>query len=104
MYTTVPEGKFRRVASTLQSEGAVPDWFPSMEYVNWHGGKKDLNFVSGTTPSRVLLVDDQESFILDAHADQWVSVQCFEHPYPSSDNALVRVLEKLGDTIGNRDA
>jgi hypothetical protein len=46
MFTTVNEDKFRQIARLLVEEGKAPAWFANIEYVNWQGETKNLEFQS----------------------------------------------------------
>jgi len=95
MFTTVEEEKFREIARVLIQEGAAPSWFADIEYVNWDGDTKDLNFIPGVRADEALLVDDFEGYVHPGQESQWLSVKYFEHPYPESDTGLSKVLEVL---------
>lgn len=100
MFTTVSEEKFREIAVLLASEGFVPDWFKSIEYVHWHGKTKDLAFISGVNADQSLLVDDFEIYVHPGQEDRWVKIKFFDHPYPDDDKGLSEVLKALQDRIG----
>jgi NLI interacting factor-like phosphatase len=58
LFTSVPENRVRAITKYLVESGNIPAWFETIEYVNWHGRYKDLNFVLNVTPEQVLLIDD----------------------------------------------
>ena len=95
MFTTVPEARFRAIARTLADEGAVPEWFPDLEYVHWHGVIKNLGFITDAPLERTILVDDCGDVIQPAQMEQWISVPLFEHPYEEPGCVLEEVLTRL---------
>lgn len=95
MFTTVPEHRFRSIANLLVEEGAAPSWYASVEYIEWSGRTKDLQFVPGAEPEDVLLVDDLELYVHPGQGSQWVSVAGFEPPFTQPDGELDRLLEVL---------
>ena len=95
MYTTVSEPRFRQIARLLVSEGAAPDWFASMEYVQWSGRKKDLAFISNANVAETVIVDDVEEYIEEDQRSQWVCIKQFASPYPDTDSQLLVTLDVL---------
>lgn len=59
-FTTVKEELFRKIAHLLVDEKCTPAWFAEIEYVNWFGDTKNLEFIHDVHLSDVLLVDDFE--------------------------------------------
>lgn len=95
MYTTVKEERFRRIASLLVDEGMAPSWFASIEYINWEGKTKNLNFIPNSNISSSVLVDDFYIYIEQGQEKQWVEIKQFDYPYPEDDQELKVVLNKL---------
>ena len=48
IFTAVKELKFREIGKTLLEHNKVPNWFPDLEYIDWKGQYKDLNFIPNT--------------------------------------------------------
>lgn len=95
MFTTVSEDRFREIAQLLVSESVVPPWFSAIEYINWHGKTKDLNFIPDSIASEAVLVDDVAAYIATGQEKQWIEVQQFSSPYFDTDNELPFVLQQL---------
>lgn len=95
MFTTVPEVRFRQIAATLALEGAAPAWFQEVEYVNWVGSTKNLEFIPDCDVIEAMLVDDLESYVHPGQASQWIKVEPFEPPFDDSDTGLASVLVEL---------
>lgn len=85
IFTTVKEPLFRNIARSLAEEKVVPEWFSEIEYVNWVGPTKNLNFISSSTP--IYIHPGQES--------SWVEIKQFEYPYQESKPELQRIFEVL---------
>lgn len=100
VFTTVSEPRFRTIAATLASEGAVPSWFQDLEYAHWSGPTKDLTFIPGCKAGEVLLLDDLEAYVHPGQLDRWVRIAQFEPPYAETDAELLRVLKGLEDQFG----
>ena len=101
LFTTLEEGDARDVLAELADRGHVPrELLARLEFIEWSGEYKDLAFVTGVTPSEVLLVDDDPGWVRPDQRGQWVAVVGWDGG-PDSD--LVRVREVLeqwtdGDT------
>lgn len=95
VYTTVAPMHVRRLAKDLANEGLVPHWLADVEIVIWQGGIKDLRFIPGADIERTLLVDDIEAYIHPEQRSQWIKIEPFEPPYPSTDRELARVAAVL---------
>lgn len=98
MFTAVRETRFREIARTLVATGYAPDWFATIEYVDWHGAQKDLRVIPNADVERVVLLDDHEGYVRDDQRAYWQPVVCFEHPYPATDDELRRILEALRES------
>ena len=95
MFTTVDEASFRKIAQSLVEEGFAPDWFATLECVQWHGETKDLRFVMDANWQEVILVDDFEKFVHPGQEAQWLQIVHFDYPYPQSDTGLMQTLITL---------
>ena len=95
MFTTVKEDKFRHIARLLVEEGKTPAWFADIEYVNWQGETKNLEFVPDAAVADIILVDDFEIYVHPGQAAQWMQIEYFDYPYPEDDRGLFTMLEKL---------
>ena len=102
MFTTVKEERFRMIAKRLLEEDLVPGWFMEIEYVNWQGATKNLEFVSGTHPMDVLLVDDFEIYVHPGQESQWLKIDYFDSPYESTDDGLSKMLVILENLVSDR--
>ena len=95
MFTTVKEDKFRQIARLLVEETMAPTWFADIEYVNWQGETKNLEFVPDAAVSDIVLVDDFEIYAHPGQATQWMQIEYFDYPYSEEDKGLVTMIEKL---------
>ena len=73
VFTTVEEADAREVMCDLERTGYVPAGLMArLEYVQWCGEYKDLEFVPRASPSEVLLVDDDAGWVRPDQRDRWV--------------------------------
>lgn len=91
-FTTVKEELFRKIAHLLVDEKCAPAWFAEIEYVNWFGDTKNLEFIHDAHLSDVLLVDDFEKYVHPGQESQWVPIDHFDYPYESTDIGLAKIL------------
>lgn len=98
MFTTVEEFRFRAIASSLVKEKVAPRWFAEIEYIHWSGEYKDLSFISNSLLEEILLVDDYEGYIHPDQKNRWIFIPQFSHPYSSTDNELLNLLNPLFST------
>ncbi|WP_072167964.1 NIF family HAD-type phosphatase [Stenotrophomonas maltophilia] len=98
VFTTVPEDRFRRIASLLVSEGSVPGWFALLRYIEWSGKTKDLSLVS-PLPGKALLLDDHGAYVHPGQEDAWIEIPLFGSPYPGNDEGLKLALVRLRERI-----
>lgn len=91
MFTTVPEDRFRKIASGLVSEGVAPGWLSTIEYVHWEGKTKNLECIADCDIDSTVLVDDYEIYIEPGQEENWIEIQQFSHPYSENDAELARV-------------
>lgn len=95
IFTTVNEDKYRQIARLLVRENFAPPWFEDIEYVEWHGSTKNLEFVPNSKPENIVLVDDYEQYIHRGQESQWIQIKQFDYPYQETDVGLAEVLENL---------
>ena len=95
VFTSVRESVFRNVAQVLAEDGAVPRWFPGLEYVTWSGPHKDLQFIAGAQIGSAVLIDDFAGYVLPGQEHRWLEVRPYSTPYPDDDAELGRVQEVL---------
>ncbi len=95
IFTTVKEERFRKIAQLLVSEAVAPEWFSTIEYINWHGKTKDLNFIPNSKTSEAVLVDDAVAYITTGQEKQWIEVKQFVSPYTGADSELPFILKQL---------
>ncbi len=94
LYTTVREPLARAIGHTLVQEGSAPLWFSSIEYIEWSGAYKDLNFIKGYPEQRTLLVDDNRDYIDPEQLHDWLLIDEFAYPY-AEDHELQRVWAEI---------
>ncbi|HDS1102885.1 MULTISPECIES: NIF family HAD-type phosphatase [Stenotrophomonas] len=92
--TTVSRERVQSIAELLVLEGAAPEWFSTLAYINWHGATKDLRFVSSQVDD-VLLLDDHGPYVHPGQEHLWVQIPLFESPYSAEDDGLSVALERL---------
>ena len=96
VFTAVKEERARWILEVLAREGSAPRWFERAEIVRWEGDLKDLEWIEGVDAlERVFLVDDNEEYVAEHQAAQWVPIACWESPYHRGDRELERVWEVL---------
>ncbi|VAW74800.1 hypothetical protein MNBD_GAMMA12-3277 [hydrothermal vent metagenome] len=95
MYTTVKEDRFRNIANLLASDGLAPEWFTSIEYVNWEGKTKDLGYIPDSIVDECVLVDDFHIYVHPGQEKQWAEIKQFDHTYPDNDYELKEMLTIL---------
>lgn len=100
MFTTVPEDRFRGIATLLVREGSAPHWFAGLHYINWMGMTKDLLQASPRLGD-ALLLDDHGPYVHPGQEHLWVQIPLFGSPYPSEDDGLSVALGRLSERIGN---
>jgi hypothetical protein len=95
MYTSVYEVKFRDISKMLADERLVPEWFKTIEYVNWTGRHKDLTAIPSARVGRTVLIDDYEGYVLPEQKERWIPIRSYSAPYAEHDAELRRVREVL---------
>ncbi len=95
IFTTVDETRFRAIARVLVEERYAPAWFQDMEFVEWQGKTKDLNFIAGAEVASTLLIDDFEVYVHPGQEAQWVPIEYYAPPYSTQDTELAKVMQQL---------
>lgn len=98
IFTAVKELKFREIGKTLLEHNKVPNWFPDLEYIDWKGQYKDLNFISNTESDRVILIDDREEYINPRQKNRWLFIPGYNYPYSKEDYELQKIIDKLSSS------
>ncbi|MHC1671701.1 NIF family HAD-type phosphatase [Stenotrophomonas maltophilia] len=102
LFTSVPEPLAKKICKLLADEGAAPNWFAQLPYIEWDGPTKDLRFVAANV-GQVLLLDDHAPYVHPGQEDYWVDVPLFASPYAADDTglevAMLRI-EKALSTLG----
>src|SRR5262245_62339875 len=57
IFTSVNEERFWTIANLLTTEGYAQNWFDEIEYINWTGVTKNVNFVVCASSEEIVLVD-----------------------------------------------
>lgn len=99
MFTTVPENRFRSIATLLVGEGNAPAWFAELHYIKWEGKTKDLLQASPHL-GEALLLDDHDPYVHPGQEHLWVPIPLFGSPYPPDDDGLSVALERLLERVG----
>lgn len=94
VFTSVPEPLFRQIADLLVNEGCAPQWFSSLQYIEWSGKTKDLRFVSEDVGDSLLL-DDYAGYVHPGQERLWIHIPQFCAPYEGSDNGLEVALASI---------
>ncbi|WP_102947073.1 NIF family HAD-type phosphatase [Stenotrophomonas sp. VV52] len=94
MFTTVPEQRFRSIATLLVRDGCAPEWFADLQYIIWSGQTKDLRLASPTLGD-ALLLDDYGPYVHSGPEHLWIQVPLFGSPYPEDDDGLHGALRSL---------
>lgn len=81
IFTGVDSETAREVLQELADNEAVPKKFiGQLEIIDWSGEYKDLNFISDASVEEILIIDDDESYILPEQKSQWVSIKPYDPP------------------------
>jgi hypothetical protein len=96
VFTGVETTAAREVLERLAHTGHVPaELLDGIEYIEWSGEYKDLEFVSDAAPGDVLLVDDDAGWVRPDQRAQWIAVAGWDGRGPDFELARVRtVLER----------
>jgi len=98
MFTTVPEPRFRSIATLLVEEGSAPAWFAALPYISWSGKTKDLRLAS-LHMGDALLLDDHGPYVHPGQEGLWVQIPLFGSPYSPNDDGLSVALQRLLDRL-----
>ncbi|MBI2395070.1 MAG: hypothetical protein HYV09_36205 [Deltaproteobacteria bacterium] len=99
LFTSVPEERATAILQLLISEGEAPPEAARIAYVQWSGRQKDLGFVRAAEVDEILLVDDQERYIVPEQRSQWVAIAEWDVPYAATDRELDRVRAVLEERL-----
>jgi hypothetical protein len=79
LFTSVDRGDAWEVLAELARRGYVPPTLLGrLEYVEWAGEYKDLNFVPDAYPDQILLVDDDPGWVRPDQLDQWIPIVAWD--------------------------
>ena len=95
IFTTISEQRFRYISELLVIEGSAPPCFSVLEYIDWSGDTKNLNFIANSSVNECILIDDYHGYIHEGQEDNWLKIKCFESPYLTSDTELIKTLNVL---------
>jgi hypothetical protein len=65
---------------------------------------KDLSFVRDAAVEEVLLVDDQERYVVPAQRSQWIPIAEWDAPYSREDRELERARGAIEARLRGDDA
>lgn len=100
VFTTVPEPRFRAIASLLVQEGHAPHWFPELRHLHCTDGKKDLRCVPRFGRNAMaVLVDDHADYVVAGQESQWLPIDQFAPPYSDDDIALDCLIPELAGRV-----
>ena len=51
-----------------------------MGIIEWEGEYKDLRFIKGYSPEEILIVDDDQEYILPDQKEHWIPILPYEPP------------------------
>ena len=95
LFTAVKKELAKNIIEDLSIRGDAPNWFAHIEIVDWIGKKKDLSFIKNCTINQVVIVDDQEIYIVNEQKNQWISIPEYSRPFSNKDNHLNQVILKI---------
>jgi hypothetical protein len=92
MFTAVYKKLFDTVIVNLVRQGHIPQVFlDRLEYVDWDGRYKDLEFIPNAMPAEIIFVDDDEGFINPAQKSHWIWIDRYNVSSGEDDRELLRV-------------
>ena len=63
------------VLEELTKKGIIPpDFITRTKIIDWEGEYKDLRFIKGYSPDEILILDDDEDYILPEQKSQWIPI------------------------------
>lgn len=96
LFTAVSQTRVKDIINNLLESRDIPEWFKTdVDYIIWTGIYKNLNYIPNIKLGEVLLLDDQEAYILPEQKEYWVLVPEFEYPYCDTDNTLKLIIQSL---------
>lgn len=101
LFTAVSKRIAMMVLNDLSAQGAIPDTFvEQIEYIEWDGSYKDLRYIPQTSLPEVVIVDDDEGWILPEQQAHWIGIAAYD-PYliHGEDTELLRVRRLLEERI-----
>jgi hypothetical protein len=91
LFTGVHEAHALSIIADLVSVGDAPREALDIPYVRWSGPTKNLSFVEDAEIEEIILVDDQERFVVPDQRHRWIRIAEWDPPYPMTDAELARV-------------
>jgi hypothetical protein len=89
LFTSVDYEDAWEVLTELSRRGCVPPTLLGrLEYIEWTGEYKDLNFVPDASPNQILLVDDDAGWVRPDQRDRWIPIAAWDG---GNDEELLRV-------------
>lgn len=105
MFTSVEEAEAREILAQLAHSGHVPpEFLLQLEYVEWSGEYKDLNFVRNSDAGEVILVDDDPGWVRPDQRDRWVAIAAWDGGEDSELPRLQTVLDRWLDSRASSEA
>jgi hypothetical protein len=104
IFSDISSRKACEIVKNLVDDYYAPKWFmtiPILDRGFVSDNKKDLSYLSyfKIDPSKALIVDDNESYIVDDQLSQYVKIKCFDGNEDSSEE-LVRIMDELSSRNG----
>jgi hypothetical protein len=106
MMTAVDRRTFEESREYLLLEGFVPNWFSTIEYIEYHnkpesnyGHFKDLRCIPFCDEDDAILIEDMEWFIRESQKDRWIPIK----PYwgQKDDDEFEKIKKYLDWLLGN---
>src|SRR5258708_4578131 len=97
LFTSVNKKNALAALEQCAEQGEVPQEFlDKLEYLEWEGKYKDLNFIPNAVMSEVLLVDDDGGWVRPEQQEQWIEIAEYD-PYlvTGEDQEFARVRQLL---------
>lgn len=102
IFSTVEESEARQVIEDLRRRGDVPARLSTrLEYVNWSGERKDLEFIPGVSVKETALVDDDAGWIRPDQREQWIAIAPWDGD-DEADEELLRIESVLESRITSK--
>lgn len=97
IYTTLKKEKTVEILNVLYNEGTIPEYFKSVEIIEWTGPYKKLKNISSNI-NDILIIDDCEDYIAPEEKSNWIKINQFYYPY-KNDDELLYILEKIKNKL-----